>query len=39
MEIVGWVFTVILAVIAVLAVLVGLRSIPDLKRYFKIRNM
>jgi hypothetical protein len=39
MEILGWVFIVIMAVIALIAVGLGLRSIPDARRYLKIRHM
>jgi hypothetical protein len=39
MEILGWVFIAILAVIALFAVALGLRSIPDARRYLKIRHM
>ncbi len=39
MEVLGWVFIVILAVIALIAAGLGLRSIPDARRYLKIRNM
>ncbi len=39
MEILGWVFVALLAVIAVIAVGLGLRSIPDARRYLKIRHM
>jgi hypothetical protein len=39
MEIVGWVFIVILGLIALVAVLMGLMSLPDARRYLKIRHM
>ena len=39
MEIVGWIAIVIAALIALAAVLLGLRSIPDAARYLKIRRM
>jgi hypothetical protein len=39
MDVVGWVATGVVAVVVVGGVLVGLRSIPDVRRYMKIRNM
>lgn len=39
MEIVGWVFIGILALIALVAVVMGLMSLPDARRYLKIRHM
>jgi uncharacterized protein DUF6893 len=39
MDVVGWVATGVVAVVVVAGVLVGLRSIPDVRRYMKIRNM
>jgi hypothetical protein len=39
MDVVGWVATGVVAVVLVAGVLVGLRSIPDVRRYVKMRNM
>ena len=39
MEIVGWVFIGILAMFALVGVVVGLISLPDARRYLKIRHM
>lgn len=39
MEIVGWVFIAIIALIALAALVLGLMSVPDAKRYLKIRHM
>jgi hypothetical protein len=39
MEIVGWVFIGILALIAFSAVVMGMISLPDARRYLKIRHM
>jgi hypothetical protein len=39
MAIVGWVFVGILAFAALAGVMVGLISIPDARRYLKIRHM
>lgn len=39
MEVVGWAATVVVAVVVVLGVTLGVRSIPDAQRYLKIRRM
>lgn len=39
MEVLGWVFIFILALIAAVAVGLGLVSLPDAKRYLKLRRM
>ena len=39
MEVVGWTATAVVAVIVVLAVTLGVRSIPDAQRYLKMRRM
>jgi uncharacterized protein DUF6893 len=39
MEILGWVFIGILGLIVLSAVLMGLVSLPDARRYLKIRHM
>ncbi len=39
MEIVGMVAVAVVAVAAVVAAVVGLRSIPDMRRYLRIRRM
>lgn len=39
METVGWIATAVVAVVVVAGVAVGLRSIPDLRRYLKMRRM
>ncbi|PIB78938.1 DUF6893 family small protein [Mycobacterium celatum] len=39
MEILGWVFIAILAAIGLIAIGLGLRSVPDARRYLKIRHM
>jgi hypothetical protein len=38
-DVVGWVATGVVAVVVVTGVLVGVRSIPDVRRYLRIRNM
>ena len=39
MAIVGWVFVGLLALFAMAGVVIGLISIPDARRYLKIRHM
>lgn len=39
MEVIGWIATGVVAVVIVAGVAVGLKSIPDVKRYLRIRNM
>jgi hypothetical protein len=39
MAIVGWVAVGVVAVVALAGALIGLRSIPDARRYLKIRRM
>jgi hypothetical protein len=39
MEVVGWVALGVVAAVVVAGALVGVRSIPDARRYMKIRRM
>jgi hypothetical protein len=39
MAVVGWIATAAVAVVVVAAVMVGVRSVPDAKRYLKMRRM
>lgn len=39
MEVIGWVATGVVAVVVVGGVVVALRSLPDMRRYRKMRNM
>jgi hypothetical protein len=39
MDVVGWVATGVVAVVVVGGVAVALRSVPDIRRYMKMRNM
>ncbi len=39
MDVIGWVATGIVAVVVVAGVVVGLRSLPDMRRYKKMRDM
>ncbi len=39
MEVVGWIAVTAVAVVVIAGVLVGVRSIPDARRYLKMRRM
>ncbi|MBB2772429.1 UNVERIFIED_ORG: hypothetical protein GGE11_003354 [Mycolicibacterium obuense] len=39
MQVVGWIAVIIAAIVTLLAVSLGLRSIPDAKRYLEMRRM
>jgi hypothetical protein len=39
MEILGWIFIAIVALVIGLAVVLGLVSLPDARRYLKLRRM
>jgi hypothetical protein len=39
MEVVGWIAVVIAAIVAIVAITLGVRSVPDAMRYMKIRRM
>lgn len=39
MRVVGMVTVVVVAIVVVVGLFVGIRSIPDVKRYLKIRSM
>ncbi len=39
MAIVGWVFIFLLGLFVVIGVVIGLISLPDARRYLKIRHM
>lgn len=39
MAIIGWIALIIVALVVLLALYVGIRSIPDVRRYLRIRNM
>ncbi|WP_428350380.1 DUF6893 family small protein [Mycolicibacterium sp.] len=39
MEVVGWTATAVAAVVVLVAVMLGVRSIPDAQRYLKMRRM
>ena len=39
MEILGWIFIAIIALVVGLGLLLGLVSLPDARRYLKLRRM
>ncbi len=39
MDVVGWVAVSVVGVVVVGGLYVGVRSIPDMRRYLRIRNM
>ena len=39
MEVLGWIFIAIIALVVVVAVALGLVSLPDARRYLKLRRM
>lgn len=39
MEVVGWVATVIVALLLMVGLVIGVRSLPDVQRYLKMRQM
>jgi uncharacterized membrane protein len=39
MEVLGWIFIGIIALVAAVAVAMGLLSLPDARRYLKLRRM
>jgi uncharacterized protein DUF6893 len=39
MEVLGWIFIAIIALVAAVALMLGLISLPDARRYLKLRRM
>jgi Family of unknown function (DUF6893) len=39
MEVLGWIFIAIIALVLLVAVVMGLVSLPDARRYLKLRRM
>jgi len=39
MEVLGWIFVAIVALVVTIAVALGLVSLPDARRYLKLRRM
>ncbi|WP_099024743.1 DUF6893 family small protein [Mycolicibacterium palauense] len=39
MDVVGWIATIVVAGVIVAGVVIGIKSIPDVQRYLKMRQM
>jgi len=39
MDVIGWIATIIVALIVLAGVVIGVRSIPDVQRYIRMRHM
>jgi hypothetical protein len=39
MDVLGWIFIALIALVLTVAVVVGVASLPDAKRYLKLRRM
>lgn len=39
MEVLGWIFLAIIAVVVAVALALGVASLPDARRYLKLRRM
>nr|CRL77148.1 hypothetical protein CPGR_04203 [Mycolicibacterium malmesburyense] len=39
MEVIGWIAVGVVAVVAAAAALIGIRSVPDARRYMRMRRM
>lgn len=39
MEILGWIFIAIIALVVAIGVVLGVTSLPDARRYLKLRRM
>jgi uncharacterized membrane protein len=39
MEVLGWIFIAIIALVAAVAMAFGVMSVPDARRYLKLRRM
>lgn len=39
MDVLGWVFVALIALVLVVAVALGVASLPDARRYLKLRRM
>jgi hypothetical protein len=39
MEVLGWIFIALIALVVAVALLLGLVSLPDARRYLKLRRM
>jgi hypothetical protein len=39
MAVIGWIATTVVAIVVVAGVVIGVRSIPDVQRYMRMRHM
>ena len=39
MEVVGWTATIVMGLLCLAGVAIGVRSLPDIQRYIKMRHM
>jgi hypothetical protein len=39
MAVIGWIATIVVALIVLAGVVIGVRSIPDVQRYIRMRHM
>jgi hypothetical protein len=39
MDVIGWIATIVVALIVLAGVVIGVRSIPDVQRYMRMRHM
>lgn len=39
MQVIGWIATVVVGLVVLGGVVIGVRSIPDVQRYMRIRHM
>jgi len=39
MDVIGWIATIVVALIVLAGVVIGVRSIPDVQRYIRMRHM
>jgi hypothetical protein len=39
MDVIGWIATIVVALIVLAGLVIGVRSIPDVQRYMRMRHM
>lgn len=39
MDVIGWIATIVVALVVLAGVVIGVRSIPDVQRYMRMRHM
>ncbi|WP_425488981.1 DUF6893 family small protein [Mycobacterium vicinigordonae] len=39
MDVLGWIFAALIGVVLAVAVVIGVASLPDVKRYLRLRRM